>query len=76
MTANVFCRALTELFEASEKAGRNTVVVRSDDLHQLVGGCRGAHHRLQVCCDVIYAEMIEGVDEIHTKPPIGRAGRW
>ena len=43
--------------------------MRSGDLHKRVGGYPGSNHRMPVCCEVMYAEMIDGVDEILHAPP-------
>ncbi|MYD94477.1 MAG: HNH endonuclease [Chloroflexi bacterium] len=72
MTADDFRAALRQLFRAAEKAGRDTVVVRSGDLHRGVGGYPGSNHRMPVCCEVMYGEMIDGVDEILRAPPRGK----
>ena len=72
MTAVDFRVALAKLFGDATAAGRGTVVVRSGDLHRIVGGYPGPDHRMPVCCNVMYAEMVDGVDEILTAPPKGQ----
>ena len=74
MTADEFRRALAKLFGDAAAAGRGTVVVRSGDLHRIVGGYPGPDHRMPVCCNVMYAEMVDGVDVILTAPPKGQGG--
>ena len=69
MTADDFRAALAKLFGDAVAAGRSTVVVRSGDLHRIVGGYPGIDHRMPVCCNVMYAEMVDGVDEILSAPP-------
>ena len=71
MTADDFRNELAGLFVAAAKAGRGTIVVRSGDLHRTVGGYSGTNHRMPLCCNVMYAEMLEGVDEVLSAPPSG-----
>ena len=72
MTADEFRTGLAGLFEAAVKAGRGTIVVRSGDLHRAVGGYPGTNHRMPMCCNVMYAEMVDGVDEVLSAPPSGQ----
>ena len=72
MTSDHFRAALARLFGDGAKAGRDTVVVRAGDLHGIVGGYPGPDHRMPVCCDVMYAEMLDGVDEFLAAPPKGK----
>ena len=72
MTADDFRSELADLFEVASKAGRGTIVVRSGDLHRAVGGYPGTNHRMPICCNVMYAEMVEGVDEVLSAPPSGQ----
>ena len=71
MRAQDFRNELTGLFEAAANAGRDTVVVRSGDLHRAVGGYPGPDHRMPICCNVMYAETVDGVDEVLSSPPSG-----
>ena len=71
MTADDFRNELAGLFEAAARAGRGTIVVRSGDLHRAMGGYPGPDHRMPVCCNVMYAELVEGVDEVLSAPPSG-----
>ena len=64
MTADDFRAELAGLFEGAAKAGRGTIVVRAGDLRRAVGGYPGTNHRMPVCCNVMYAEMVDGVDEV------------
>ena len=64
MTADDFRAELASLFKAAANVGRGTIVVRSGDLHRAVGGYPGTNHRMPMCCGVMYAEMVEGVDEL------------
>ena len=72
MTADDFRTELARVFEGAAGAGRGTVVVNSGDLHRMVGGYPGPQHRMPVCCNVMYAEMVDGVDEVLAAPPKGR----
>lgn len=72
MTADDFRAALAELFKEAVRKGRNSVIVNSGDLHQIVGGFRGTKHRMLVCRDVMYAELDDGFDQILGAPPQGQ----
>ena len=72
MTADDFRESLAKLFSDAAAVGRGMVVVRSGDLHRIVGGYPGTDHRMPVCCNVMYAEMVGGVDEILDAPPNGQ----
>ena len=48
------------------------IVVRAGDLHGAVGGYSGTNHRMPMCCNVMYAEMVEGVDDVRSAPPSGQ----
>ena len=71
MTADDFRKELAALFEAAANAGRARMVVRAGDLHRGVGGYPGTNHRMPMCCDVMYAEMVDG-DEVLSAPPSGQ----
>lgn len=72
MTADEFRNELAALFEAASKAGRGTIVVRSGDLDRAIGGYPATNHRMPMCCKVMYAELVEGVDEVLSAPPSGQ----
>ena len=72
MTADDFRSELAALFKAAANAGRGTITVRAGDLHRAVGGYPGNNHRMPMCCNGMYAEMVEGVDELLSAPPSGR----
>jgi 5-methylcytosine-specific restriction protein A len=70
MTAEIFRKALHEIFDSEGKAGAATVVVNSGNLHRLVGGYPGPNHRMPICCDVMRQEMRDG-DRVIAEPPRG-----
>ncbi len=72
MTADDFRSELASMFDAAANAGRGTIVVRAGDLHRAVGGYPGSDHRMPMYCNVMYAEMVDGVDEILSAPPKGQ----
>ena len=37
-----------------------------------VGGYPGTNHRMPMCCNVMYAEMVEGADEVLSGSPSGQ----
>ncbi len=72
MTADDFRHERVAMFEAAADAGRGAIVVRADDLHRGVGGYPGDDHRMPLCCNVMHAEMVVGVDEVLSAPPSGQ----
>ena len=69
MTADDFRSELAGMFDAGANAGRGTIVVRAGDLHRAVGGYPGSDHRMTMCCNVMYAEMVDG----GRRDPVGAA---
>ena len=41
-------------------------------MHRFVGGYPGTGHRMPAFCEVMYAEMVEGVDDVLAAPPMGK----
>jgi 5-methylcytosine-specific restriction protein A len=70
MNRETFIRALHAIFGRETRNGQSSVVVRSGDLHRMVGGYPGNNHRMPVCCAAMRAEMREG-DHIVRAPPRG-----
>ena len=62
---------LQQQLKVAEKQGKKHIAVQSGELHREVGGYPGPHHRMPVCCDVMYSEMSDG-DRVITAPPSGR----
>lgn len=72
MSAQDFKDELVRMFESASEVGEGTIVIQASDLHRAVGGYPGSDHRMPVCCEVMYAEMVDGVDEILLAPPRGQ----
>ena len=71
MRDNFQCK-LDEIFKTASDAGWPAVVVRSGDVHLMVGGYPHAtRQRMPVCCDVMKKIMNQD-DEIVRQPPKGR----
>jgi hypothetical protein len=70
MRDNFQCK-LDEIFKTALAAGWPAVVVRSGDLHKIVGGYPGPNHRMTVCCDVIKKNRSQG-DKIVKEPRKGQ----
>lgn len=62
-----FREELTRIFEKASSMGEEIVAVRSDDLCQAVAGEQGYEVGLGICCQVMHAEVFEGVDEIQSE---------
>ena len=66
-----FQKKLDEIFAWAEKFRLEAVVIRSGDLHALVGNYPGKDHRMPICCEVMKKNM--GVkDKIIESPPSGK----
>ena len=46
--------------------------MRAGDLRRIDRGYPGPDHRMPVCCDVMYAEMLDAADAILAAPPKGK----
>lgn len=70
VTAEEFRSALRRIFTEAEREGKDVVVVRAGDLHEIVGGYPGRAHRMPVCCSAMRSVMDSG-DRITRQPPKG-----
>jgi hypothetical protein len=75
VTAEGFRSALRRIFSAAEGEGKNLVIVRAGDLHEIVGGYPGPAHRMPVCCSAMRSEMDSG-DRITQQPPKGNGANF
>ena len=64
-----FRAALKEIFTEATKDGKSSVAVKAGDLHKQVGGYPEpkSNHRMPICCEVMYHEM-GNRDEIMHSP--------
>ncbi len=69
-SAEDFQSQLDSIFSFAEKKRLAAVVVKSGDLHRLVGGYPGTDNRMALCCLVMRENMIGG-DEIVSEPSKG-----
>ena len=68
--AEQFRNALSALLTDAERSGAPSVQVQAGQLHRLVGGYPGPHHRMPVCCSAMRSLMVPG-DRFIQQPPKG-----
>ncbi len=71
ITQETFKKTLEEIFDISRSLELTGVVVKSGNLHRLVGGYPGSDHRMPICCTVMKSMMNVG-DEILSQPRSGQ----
>lgn len=59
-TAEQFRNALSALLVDAGRSGAPSVQVQAGQLHRLVGGYPGSHHRMPVCYSVMRSLMVPG----------------
>ncbi len=69
-TANDFQKELDSIFAFAEAKRLTAIVIKSGDLHQLVGDYPGTDHRMPICCNVMRKNMRSG-DQVLSEPPSG-----
>lgn len=69
--AEDFRKVISEIFEIATKLKLTGVVIKSGNLHRLVGGYPGHNHRMPICCTVMKSMMNNG-DEISSQPRSGQ----
>ena len=69
-TANDFQKELDTIFTFAEEKLLTAIVMKSGDLHRLVGDYPGTDHRMPICCNVMRKNMRNG-DEVLSEPPSG-----
>lgn len=71
-TKEIFCEKLREVFARAVAHGKSHVEVTARDLHIAAGNYPDPkRHRMPLCCDVMYNEMVEG-DKVIDAPPKGK----
>ncbi len=65
-----FQSELDSIFAFAEEKLLTAILIKSGDLHKLVGGYPGKDHRMPICCNVMRKNMING-DEVLSEPPSG-----
>lgn len=66
-----FSLKIAELKSSFKQKGEPNLVMKSGDLHKIVGGYETNNHRMPICCDAMYDAMQAG-DEIIQAPPKGK----
>ncbi len=69
-TAEQFRNTLSALLVDAARSSTPAVQVQAGQLHRLVGGYPGSHHRMPVCCSVMRSLMVSG-DRFIQQPPKG-----
>lgn len=65
-----FQAELDSIFTFATEKLLTAIVIKSGDLHRLVGGYPGPDHRMPICCNVMRTNMRNG-DEVLSEPPSG-----
>lgn len=60
---------LDSIFSFAEEKRLTAIIIKSGDLHRLVGDYPG-DHRMPICCTVMRKNMMSG-DEVLSEPPSG-----
>lgn len=71
LTRNDFQLELDSIFDFAERKRLSAIVLKSGDLHRILGDYPRKDHRMPICCSVMREKMIEG-DEILSEPPSGK----
>lgn len=69
-TADDFQKELDFIFAFAKAKLLTAIVIKSGDLHRLVGDYPGTDHRMPICCNVMRKNMKNG-DEVLSEPPSG-----
>lgn len=68
-----FETALENLLSKARLEGGSDITITSGELHRMVGGYPGSHHRMATCCEVMYAFLKKGSGgKIISAPPSGK----
>jgi hypothetical protein len=65
-----FQAELDSIFSFAEEKRLTAIIIKSGDLHRLVGDYPGSDHRMPLCCNVMRENMMGG-DEVLSEPPRG-----
>ena len=68
---NDFKEMLEKIFKIAKDLKLTGVVIKSGNLHQVVGGYPNPNHRMSMCVNAMRQMMKEG-DEILCQPPCGK----
>ena len=69
-TTDDFQKELDAIFSLAESKYLTAIILKSGDLHRLVGDYPGKNHRMSVCCKVMRSNMMRS-DEVLSEPPSG-----
>jgi len=69
-TTDDFKNTLKEIIDIAKILKLTGIIVRSGNLHRIVGGYPAKNHRMRMCCNAM-RQLMETGDEIVTEPPCG-----
>ncbi len=69
-TTEDFQMELDSIFTFAEEKHITAIIIKSGDLHRLIGGYPGTNHRMPICCNLMRKNMMSG-DEVLFEPPSG-----
>ena len=69
-TSEDFTEALQHIFKQESAKGKKSVIIKSGELHRIVGDYPGRDHRMPTCCNVMKKAM-NSKDRILSEPPKG-----
>ena len=65
-----FQMQLDSIFSFAEEKRLTAIIIKSGDLHRLIGDYPGTDHRMPICCNIMRKNMMSG-DEVLSEPPSG-----
>ena len=63
-------KELDGIFSFAKEKRLTAIIIKSGELHRLVGGYPGTNHRMPICCNVMRKNMLNG-DEVLSEPRSG-----
>ena len=65
-----FQNELDTIFAFARQKRLTAIILKSGNLHRIVGGYPGKDHRMPICCNVMRSNILKG-DEVLSEPPSG-----
>jgi hypothetical protein len=67
-TTDEFREEIRAQLREAELAGASEIELNAGQVHRKMGGYPGLNHQMKPCCDALYAEMHDGLDEVLAAP--------
>lgn len=67
-TIEEFLDEIRSQLRAAELTGASEIELNAGQVHRKMGGYPGLNHRMKACCEALYAEMHDGLDEVLAAP--------